>query len=131
MYYWKTNYYLKRHCLIFQNNLNLNQIYLRDENKVYLGYYKPRIWPVYIKWEKPGQKLVANAKKLQYPSLPFANIQTLRIREKELDLYFSDKKIEYVFLEEPIDRIKVLATYTNESQLAKKSSKEPIKQILY
>ena len=54
----------------------------------------------------------------------------LRIGELEPDPYFSDEKIEYVSLDKPIDRIKVFATCTNESQLAKKSSKKPIKQIL-
>ena len=81
--------------------------------------------------EKPGRESVANAKKLQYPSLPPANVQTLRIGELEPDPYFSNKKIEYVFLDKPIDGIKVLAAYTNESQLAKTYSKEPVKQILH
>ena len=63
--------------------------------------------------EKSGCKSVANAEKLQYPSLPPANIQTFRIRELEFDFYFSDKKIEYISLDIPIDGIKVLVTCTN------------------
>ena len=81
--------------------------------------------------EKSGHESVANAKKLWYPSLSPANVKMLRIRELEPDLFSSDNEVEYVFFDEPIDGIGVLAARTNESQLAKKSFKEPIKQILH
>ena len=58
-------------------------------------------------------------------------MQILRIRELNLNFYFFDKKIEYISFDKSIDRIKVLPTCTNKLQLAKKSSKESIKQILY
>ena len=57
-------------------------------------------------------------------------MQTLRIEELELDLYFSNKKMEYVFVDKPIDKIEVLVACTNETQPAKKSCKEPVKQTL-
>ena len=69
--------------------------------------------------------------KLRYLFLSLANVQTLRMRELESDCYSSDKKIEYISLNKPIDGIKVLATRTNESQPTKKSFKEPVKQILH
>lgn len=51
----------------------------------------------------------------------------LRIRELELNFYIFDKEVEYVSFDKPINTIKVLTTYTNKSQLAKKSFKEPVK----
>ena len=84
-----------------------------------------------MRQEKPGRELVADAEKLRYPSLPLANIQTLRIGELEPDPYSSDEEIEYISLDEPIDGIEVLPASINESQSAKKSSKEPVKQILH
>ena len=80
--------------------------------------------------EKPGRESVANAEKLQYPSLPPANVQTLRIGELEPDPYSSDKEVEFVSLDAPIDGIGVLATHTNQSQPAKEPAKEHVKQIL-
>ena len=109
----------------------MNQIYLRDKGKVCLEFFKPGVWPVYMRREKPGRESVANAEKLRYPSLPSANVQMLTIRELELDLFISDDKVKYVFLNEPINAIKVLAACTDESQLAKKLFKEHVKQILY
>lgn len=58
---------------------------------------------------------MANIEKLQYPSLPFANVLILKIRELEHDPYFFDKKVEYISLIKLIDRIIVLAACTNES----------------
>lgn len=54
----------------------------------------------------------------------------LKIGELEPNFYFSYEEIEYISLDKSIDRIEVLATYTNESQPAKKSFKKPVKQIL-
>lgn len=62
--------------------------------------------------------------------MPPTNIQMLKITKLEPNLYFSNKKIEYVSLDKPIDKIEVLAACKNKSQLAKKLSKEPVKKIL-
>lgn len=59
--------------------------------------------------EKPGQKSVADAKKLQYPFLPLVNIEILRIGKLKHDPYFFDKK--YISLDIFIDGIAVLAIY--------------------
>ena len=66
-----------------------------------------------MRQEKPGQEFVVDAKKLQYPSLSLANIQTLKIRELDPDPYSSDEEVKYVSLETPIDGIGVLATCIN------------------
>ncbi len=95
-----------------------------------LGVYKPGIRPVYMKWEKPGRESVADAEKLRYPSLPPANVQTLRIGKLEPDPYSFNEEIEYISFDAPIDGIEVLAACTNQSQPTKEPSKEPVKQIL-
>ncbi len=41
MYCWETDHYLKRHCQVFENDLNSNRIQLGDEGKVCLGRYLP------------------------------------------------------------------------------------------
>lgn len=66
-----------------------------------------------MRQEKLGHETVADAKKLQYSSLPPANIQTLRIRKLELDFYFSDKEIKYIFFYTFIDEIGVLTSRIN------------------
>lgn len=113
MYYWETNYYLKRHCQVFQNNLNLNQINLEDKDKVCLGSYLPGVRLVYMRQDKPSWKSVADAKKLWYLTLPLPDIQILRIKELNPDPYFSDEKVEYVFLNLSIDGTRVLAACIN------------------
>ena len=72
-----------------------------------LKVYKPEVKPVYMRREKPGHKSVSDAQKLQYLFLLSANVSTLKIRELELEPYFFDKKIEYIFLNASIDGIKV------------------------
>ena len=128
MYCWETDHYLKRHCQVFQDDLNSSRIHLGDEGKVCLGPYKPGVRPVYMRREKPGRESVADAEKLRYPSLPPANVQTLRIGELEPDPYSSDE--EYISLDAPIDGIEVLAARTNQSSSTKEPSKEPVKRIL-
>lgn len=59
---------------------------------------------------------MANLKKLCYFTLPLANIQTLMIKEIDWDLYFSDEKAEYIFLNKPI-KTKVLTACANLSKL--------------
>lgn len=130
MYCWEKDHYLKRHCQVFQDNLNSSRIHLGDEGKVCLEAYNPGVRPVYMRREKPGRESVADAEKSWYPSLPPAHVQTLRIRELEPDPYSSDEEAEYVSLDTPIDRIGVLAARTNQSQPAKKPAKEPVKRIL-
>ena len=85
---------------------------------------------VYIRCAKRGRNSAADAKKLRYQSLLPTNIQTLRIKELKSNLYSSNKKIEYVFLNILINRIKILVVCTNKS-LAKKLVIEPVKQILH
>lgn len=55
----------------------------------------------------------------------------MRIGESESNPYFLDKKVEYVSLDTHIDGIVVLAICTNQSQLTKEPSKEPVKRILH
>ena len=83
-----------------------------------------------MRQEKPGRESVAKAEKLRYPSLPPANVQTLRIGEVDLDPYSSDEKTEYISLDEPI-KTGVLAARTNQSKANQRRSKEPVKQILH
>ena len=78
-----------------------------------LRAYKPEIKPVYMKREKPDCKSINNAKKLQYPFLLLTNILMLRIGELKSNLYFSDKKIEYISLDTSINGIEALVAYTN------------------
>lgn len=103
---------------------------MKDEKRVFLELYKPEIRPVLMKQEKPGQRLIANTKKLQYLYLLSANVQILRMRELEFNLNFFDKKIEYAFFDIPIDKIRVLDTCTNQLQSIKEPSKKPVIQIL-
>ena len=51
----------------------------------------------------------------------------MRIRELKPDSNFSDKEIKYISLYTPIDKIEVLATCINKSQLIKKLFKEAVK----
>lgn len=53
--------------------------------------------------EKLGRESVADAEKLQYPSLLPVNVQTLRIGEANPDPYSSDKEAEYISLDDPIE----------------------------
>ncbi|MCJ1343493.1 hypothetical protein MMC31_001687 [Peltigera leucophlebia] len=106
-------YFLKRNCPAFQEDLNSNHIHLNEDKKVYLGIYLPRIRPVFMRREKPGQELMANAKKLQYRSLPPANVQTLRIGGANPD------------------PPKFLAARTNQSKAKQGPSKEPVERILH
>ena len=92
MYCWTTDHYLKRHCQVFQDDLNSNRIHLGDEGRVCLGPYSPGTRPVFMRQEKPGQESVADAEKLRYPSLPPANVQTLRLGEADPDLILQMRK---------------------------------------
>lgn len=53
--------------------------------------------------EKLGRESVADAEKLQYPSLLPVNLQMLRIGEANPDPYSSDKEAEYISLDDPIE----------------------------
>lgn len=74
MHCWETDYYLKWHYRVFQNDFILKQIYLGHESKICLEAYKSGVRPIYMIREKLGRKSVANTDKLRYPSLPSANI---------------------------------------------------------
>lgn len=54
----------------------------------------------------------------------------MKIGKLEPNLYFSNKKVGYVFFNKPIYKIKILATCIKEFQPIKKSFTKPIKQIL-
>ena len=102
-YCWAPDHYLKRHCQAFQDDLNSNRIHLGDNRKVCLGPYTPGARHVFMRQGKSGRESVADAEKLRYPSLSPANVQTLRIRDVDLDPYSSDNEVEYVSLDEPIE----------------------------
>lgn len=70
---------------------------------MYLGPYIPEAWHVFMRQEKSGQEFIADTKKLCYFSLPFTNIQTLKIGETHSDPYFLDHKVEYIFLDNPTE----------------------------
>lgn len=80
--------------------------------KVCLGPYTFEARHVFIKQRKSGRESVIDAKKLRYPFLSSVNIQTLRIKDANLDPYFFDEKVQYVFLNEPI-KTRVLVTQSN------------------
>lgn len=130
MYCWSTDHYLKRHCQVFQDDLNSNRIHLGDEGRVCLGPYSPGTRPVFMRQEKPGRESVPDAEKLRYPSLPPANVQTLRIGEADPDLYSLDEETKYVSLDASISGTGVLAARTNQAKPAKEPTKEPVKRIL-
>ena len=82
-----------------------------------------------MRQEKLGREFVADVEKLRYPSLPPANVQTLRIGESESNPYLSDNKVEYVSLDKPLET-GVLATRSNQPKPQQSLSKEPVKRIL-
>lgn len=79
--------------------------------------------------EKPGRESVADAEKLRYPTLPAAEVHTLRIGEVQPDPYSSDKEDDYVSLHLPLD-ISVSAARSSRNKSSGTSAKEPIKRIL-
>lgn len=82
-----------------------------------------------MRQEKSGQESVTDTRKLCYPSLSSANIQTLRIGNTDPDLYSSDEEVLYVFLDEPM-KTGVLAARSNQPKPTLGPSKEPVKRIL-
>ena len=71
-YCWAADHYLKRHCSVFQEDLNSNRIHLGDDRKVCIGPYTPGARSIFMRREKPGRESVADAEKLRYPILPSA-----------------------------------------------------------
>ena len=128
-YCWAPDHYLKRHCQAFQDDLNSSRIHMGDNRKVCLGPYTPGARHVFMRQGKPGRESVADAEKLRYPSLPSANVQTLRIGDADPDPYSSDDEVEYVSLAEPIET-GVLAARSNQPKPNPGPSKEPVKRIL-
>ena len=128
-YCWAPDHYLKRYCQAFQDDLNSNRIHLGDNRKVCLGPYTPGARHVFMRQGKSGRESVADAEKLRYPSLPPANVQTLRIGDADPDPYSSDDEVEYVSLDEPIET-GVLAARSNQPKPPQGPSKEPVKRIL-
>lgn len=112
LYYWFQEYFLKRDCFAFQEDLNSNCIYLNEEKKIYLGTYLPAIRLVFMWQKKPERDCIADMEKLYYSILLPANIQTLKIREIDPNPYFSNKKVRYNFLDKPIEA-KILGAFVN------------------
>lgn len=61
-YCWAPDHYLKRHCSVFQEDLNSNRIHLGDDRKVCVGPYTPGARPIFMRREKPGRESVTDAK---------------------------------------------------------------------
>lgn len=57
------------------------------------------------------------------------NIHTLKIRETNLDPYFSNKKVEYISLDESIE-IRILVAQSNQPKSPQGLSKKLVKRIL-
>ena len=128
-YCWAADHYLKRHCSVFQEDLNSNRIHLGDDRKVCIGPYTPGARPVFMRREKPGRESVADAEKLRYPILPSAEVHTLRIGDLQPDPYSSDDEDEYVSLDAPLD-VTVSAARSSQNKGSDASAKEPIKRVL-
>lgn len=129
MYYWQTDYYLKRHCQVFQDNPNFSRIHLGDKGRVYLGAYLSGARPVFMRREKPGRKSVADAEKLRYPTVSAAKVHTIRIDEVQPDPYFFDDEDDYVSLDALLD-VTVSAAQSSQKKSNGVATKEPIKRIL-
>ncbi len=56
-----------------------------------------------MRQRKSGRESVVDAEKLCYPTLPPANVQTLRIGDVDPDRYSSDEEVQYISLDEPIE----------------------------
>lgn len=80
--------------------------------------------------EKLGRDCVADVEKLCYPSIPSADVHTLRIGKKQPDQCSSDEEEEeYISLDTPIEAI-VSAARSNQVKSTEALGKEPIKKIL-
>ncbi len=128
-YCWAPDHYSKWHCQAFQDDLNSNWIHQGDNQKVCLRPYILGARHFFMRQRKSGWKSIVDAKKLCYPSLPPANVQTLRIRELNSDPYLLDDKVKYVSLDELIE-IGVLTARSNQPKPPQGPSKEPFKRIL-
>ena len=112
-YFWTLDHYLKWHYQAFHDNLNSIWIHIGDNLNVCLGPYIPGAKLVFMRQEKSSCESIFNIEKLRYLSLFLANAQNLRIGDANLNPYFSDDKIEYIFLAEPI-KTGVLAARSNQ-----------------
>ena len=65
--------------------------------------------------KKPGQKSVADAEKLRYPTLPSIKVYTLRIRDLQPNPYSSDDQDDYISLDTLLD-ITVSAAWSSQNQ---------------
>ena len=128
-YCWAPDHYLKRHCTVFQEDLDSNRIHLGDDKKVCVGPYTPGARPVNMRREKPGRESVADAEKLRYPMLPTAEVRTLRVGELSPDPYSSDEEDDYISLDAPLD-VSVSAARSSQNKGSSTPAKEPIKKIL-
>lgn len=129
-YCWVKDHYLKRHCSIFQEDLNTTQIYFGTNRKVCVGLYTPGARLIFIRKKKPSQESVADAKILRYPTLPFAEIYILKIGQLQPDPYSLNKENKYISLNTSLD-VTVFVALFNQNKKSDSSGKEPIKQILH
>lgn len=49
LYCWAADHYLKRHCSVFQEDLNSSRIHLGDDRKICIGPYTPGARPVFMR----------------------------------------------------------------------------------
>lgn len=89
----------------------------------------PGVRPVFMRREKPGRESVADAEKLRYPTVPVAEVRTLRIGDLPPDPYSSDEEDDYVSLDTPLD-LSVSAARSNQNKSNSTPAKKPIKRIL-
>lgn len=94
-----------------------------------MGPYTYGARHVFIRQRKLGRESVTDTKKLRYSSLIFANVQNLRIKNTYFNPYSSDREVQYISLDEPIE-IEVLAALGSQPKPTLGSYKEPVKQIL-
>lgn len=101
-----------------------------NNRKVCQGLYTVGARNVFRRPRKLRWKSVADVKKLCSFFLPFINVQTLRIGDADSYPYFSNKEIQYVFLDKLI-KTRVLAAQNNQPMPISRPSKKPVKKLLH
>lgn len=121
---------MKKYYTIFQEDLNSNQIYLKDDKKVYVGPYNPGARPVNMRQEKSSQEFIADAKKLRYLILPTLEVRTLKIEKLLPNPYFTNEKDDYISLDTLLD-ISVSAACSSQNKGNSSLAKKLIRKILH
>lgn len=84
---WETDHYLKRHCQVFQDDLN-------SEDKVWLGSYLLGIRLVYIRRDKPRPGICSGCRKVTVPvftSCQYSNVKNKRAWSRSRSLFFKQR----------------------------------------